>query len=117
MQQTFPVTQRLLCKPQFDKVFAGRARLFSKAANLYYLANALPYARLGVITSKRNQKSAVDRNYIRRQCRELFRKDKDLWQGLDIVVVTTRNVKNMSPREQLLCLNQLFRRLAKQELK
>ena len=114
MQQTFSVTERLLSKPQFDKVFAGRNRFFSKAANLYYLANALPYARLGVITSKRNQKTAVARNLVRRQCRELFRKNKDLWQGLDIVVVTTRNIKHLSSREQLLCLNQLFGRLAKQ---
>ena len=114
MKQNFSVTERLLTKNQFDKVFAGRSRIFSKAANLYYLANALPYARLGVITSKRNQKSAVDRNFIRRHSRELFRKNKDLWLGLDVVVVTTRNIKTMSVREQLLCLNQLFSRLAKQ---
>jgi ribonuclease P protein component len=113
MDQSFPASERLLNKQQFDQVFKSRKKLFSKAANLFFCRNECKYARLGVITSKRNQKRAVDRNLIRRHCRELFRRHKHLYPGFDIVVLTTRSTNSLTKAEQITCLKQLFERLAK----
>ena len=114
MEQSFSSAERLLHKSQFDNVFASRKKIFSKGANLYFIPNDISHARLGVITSKRNQKHAVDRNFIRRHCREIFRKKKQQLVGVDIIILTTKNTKNLSKKGQAQCLKQLFDRLAKQ---
>jgi ribonuclease P protein component len=49
--------------------------------------NPYTYPRLGIAVSKRVSKSAVKRNYIKRQIREFFRQNTQLVTGLDIVVL------------------------------
>lgn len=111
MDQQYSQFNRLRQREQFQRVFKARQRLFAKGAGLYYLANGLPYSRLGVITSKRNQKTAVARNFIRRRAREMFRRQAQAFNGVDIIVVTTSKIKEQTPSEQKQCLKKLFSQL------
>jgi ribonuclease P protein component len=50
-------------------------------------ANDLGHARLGVTVSKKVSARAHDRNRIKRQIRESFRKHRETLNGYDVVVV------------------------------
>lgn len=52
---------------------------------LHYRYNALDYARLGLVVSKKMARRAVDRNYMKRVLREKFRLNQHVLAGLDIV--------------------------------
>lgn len=54
-----------------------------------YLANNLPYSRIGFVVSKKISKKAVVRNKIKRQLREICRNIvKDFGGGVDVIVFT-----------------------------
>jgi ribonuclease P protein component len=50
-----------------------------------------PQARLGIVVAKRNVKSAVARNKVKRLIRESFRKQQEQLSGLDVVVVVKKD--------------------------
>ncbi len=49
--------------------------------------NGLPCARLGLVVGRKVCSSAVGRNYMKRVCRELFRRHVDKLAGLDVVIL------------------------------
>jgi ribonuclease P protein component len=49
--------------------------------------NGLPYARLGLVVGRKVCPTAVGRNYMKRVCRELFRRYVDRLAGLDVVIL------------------------------
>ena len=49
--------------------------------------NSLDYARLGLVTSKKKAKRAVDRNLVKRLARETFRLHQHQLGGLDVLVL------------------------------
>lgn len=108
---SFPPERRLSGKPAFDHVFQARCRVSSKIATLYYVSNSLTYARLGVMTAKRHQKTAVARNQLRRLVREKFRQQQPSLPAIDIVVVAHAGIKNRIKTEYATCVERLFKRL------
>ena len=50
------------------------------------MPNTLGYARLGVVVGKKTAKRAVDRNYMKRSLRELFRKSRVTIGAVDLLV-------------------------------
>jgi ribonuclease P protein component len=54
---------------------------------LYYLGNEFGHARLGLAVSRKTAPRAVDRNRLRRQIRESFRRHIPDIADLDIVVM------------------------------
>lgn len=53
---------------------------------MHYRPNNRPEARLGLIVSSKTARRAVDRNYMRRVLRELFRREQNRIIGLDLVI-------------------------------
>jgi ribonuclease P protein component len=54
--------------------------------------NGRSEARLGLAVSKKNVRRAVDRNLLKRIIRESFRMRKDDMAGVDVVVLSRRDV-------------------------
>lgn len=87
MKQTFPKTERLCSRKTIGRLFekgsteAKTSYLFP--FKVFYLVdsdvppNQPPQVLFSI--SKRNFKKAVDRNLLRRRCREAYRKNKHLF--------------------------------------
>lgn len=87
MKQTFPKTERLCSRKTIGRLFekgsteAKSSYLFP--FKVFYLVdsdvppNQPPQVLFSI--SKRNFKKAVDRNLLRRRCREAYRKNKHLF--------------------------------------
>lgn len=58
--------------------------------------NELGYARLGVVVGKKQEKTAVGRNRVKRLIRESFRYHQELLVGLDLVVLVRRPLITMA---------------------
>ena len=80
----------------FKAVFSN-ARF--KVACRYFLVLAIPAAaagpRLGVVVSKKNVPSAVQRNRVKRLIRENFRKRQTGIGGADLVVLARKNAHTL----------------------
>ena len=68
----YPKAARLTKTDEFSSVFALRPVRRSRHFVLYVRANGAAQARLGVVIGKKFAKRAVERNLIKRQCRELL---------------------------------------------
>lgn len=72
----------------FQAVFSSGQVFGNKHFVLHYVRNHKKMNRIGVIVSKKVSKKAVDRNRIRRQVKEIFRKNNGkLKQGYDLIVI------------------------------
>ncbi len=53
---------------------------------LHYMPNSLGYPRLGLVVGKKTAKRAVQRNYMKRTLRELFRQERTTLGAVDILI-------------------------------
>jgi ribonuclease P protein component len=97
----FSRRQRLLKAAEFEAVFALRCAVRTQYFQVMGKPNELGHARLGMIVSKRLFSRAVDRNRMRRQIREAFRRVAAGLPALDLVVRPTQAPGETSPREDL----------------
>ena len=70
----------------FSSVFNLRKRIASRHLVMRYRLNEANMPRLGLIVSKKTAKSAVQRNYMRRVLRELFRLNQPQLPIIDLVI-------------------------------
>lgn len=104
--------QRLRCKAQFDAVFQEQNRLYSRHFLAYYRPNHLPFARLGVIASKKSVRLAVQRNRIRRLVKEQFRHKQALLPAFDMVVIVKKGTADISNQELSTCIFKLLKKVS-----
>lgn len=80
MNQKFTKREKLKSRKQIQRLFSKNKHAFSFPVKVIWRPNDLPMdtARIQVLisVSKRNFKSAVDRNHLKRLIREAFRKNK-----------------------------------------
>ena len=83
----------------FKRILKKGQRHKTKEFNLYYHANGLGYARLGLSISKRVSNKATVRNKIKRIIREVFRCNADLLFPADYFfnVKPNSNMKGLGP--------------------
>ena len=86
MNFKFPSELRLLKTDDFSSVFNFRKRISATTLVIHYRNNPQPHPRLGLVVSKKVAKLSVDRNYMRRVLRELFRRNKVNLGNLDLVI-------------------------------
>lgn len=67
-------------------MFAFKCWVTGEMFRVYARPNGIAAARLGIVTSKRVSRRAVDRNYCKRLAREVFRAECKALGGLDFVV-------------------------------
>ena len=86
--------QRLTKRADFDSTLQhADIRLTRYPVRLVAKANALEFARLGMIVPKRNIRLAVHRNHVKRLLREWFRLHASNFGAYDIVLSVREYVK------------------------
>jgi ribonuclease P protein component len=107
----YPKAARLTKTDEFSSVFALRPVRRSRHFVLYVRANGSAQARLGVVIGKKFAKRAVERNLIKRQCRELFRLRQPLLGGRDVLI----RLQAKFPRQDVPTVA-AFKRICREEL-
>jgi ribonuclease P protein component len=82
----FTKQAKIVKTDDFSSVFNLRQRIANKHIVLRYRLNDKNNARLGLIVSKKIAKQAVNRNYMRRVLRELFRLNQHNLPAIDLVI-------------------------------
>ena len=77
---------KLVKTDDFSSVFNLRKRIANQYLLMRYRPNNNKGARLGLIVAKKTAKLAVQRNYMRRVLRELFRLNQHQLPAVDMVV-------------------------------
>ena len=88
----------------FSSVFNLRNRIANKHLVMRYRVNDNNIARLGLIVSKKTAKLAVQRNYMRRIMRELFRLNQHNLPAMDLVI----QIQNFFGRTEFLEIKKEF---------
>jgi len=85
---TFRFTKqaKIVKTDDFSSVFNLRNRIAKKHLIMRYRPKEVNVVRLGLIVSKKTAKLAVQRNYMRRVLRELFRLNQYRVPAIDLVV-------------------------------
>lgn len=114
---TFPKEVRLLTASDYSKVFQDvQLRVSSKNFLILARSHILDHPRLGIIIAKKNVKLAVERNRLKRQLRETFRKQRQLLPNLDIVLLAKKGADsqdNILTSKELAYLWQKLKQKAK----
>ena len=111
---TFPLTrqQRLCNRVDFHSVMtAAEYRLGADVFLLLARRNTFGYGRLGLIVAKKNVKTAVARNWVKRQCREYFRCHQQMVAAWDIVILTKKGIDRLSHAELAQKLDRVWKKL------
>ena len=112
----FSPSHRLLRKDGFADVLRAEVVL-DEYFKVFFIQNVKPYARLGIVASKKVLPGAVKRNNIKRTVREIFRHHSIKASKLDLVVMV-RSVQihcGLEPKQSLnMLLNRIQNRCAKQ---
>jgi|TARA_B100002051_G_C16320820_1_gene432105 ribonuclease P protein component len=95
----FSASYRLLKSTDFQKLSFRGKTLKTPAFKIQILANKLVHPRLGVTISKRTSKKANIRNFIKRQIRESFRKNKHLLPPVDVVFIANSSAVALNRKE------------------
>jgi ribonuclease P protein component len=75
-----------LAAKDYAEVFAARRVLRGARFVLHYRPNGLSNARLGLVIPKKQARTAVLRNAVKRQVRELFRQRRTSLPALDLIL-------------------------------
>lgn len=109
----FSRSARLLRPAEFKHVFSGACKVGGRYLTLLARANDLGFPRLGLAISRKNVKTAVGRNLIKRQARESFRLHQATIGSFDVVILGKPGVARLSRREIRALIDEYWQELAK----
>lgn len=110
-QLIFPKKNRLLIPSDYQRVFKAGRKQKGGMFTFICCANGGKQARLGLAIAKKHVPLAVGRNKIRRIIRETFRHHQAVLKGNDIVVITQKELHELSNPNLHKDLNQQWRLL------
>jgi ribonuclease P protein component len=90
-RRSFSHANKLTKPAEFDRVFASKLRAVAGQFTALARENGLRHARLGLAIPRQRVRTAVARNRIKRMVRESFRIHQQGLEGLDVVVMLSRN--------------------------
>ncbi len=97
---SFPKNSRLLAAEDFKAVFDNTQ---FKVSCRHFLVLAIDNdglnSRLGMVVAKKHVSTAVQRNRIKRQIRQLFRHNAELLSGLDLVVLARKDADTLDNKQ------------------
>ena len=106
--EQFPKGKRLLTRLDFSRVFSKSKRIQNRHFTLLvHYIEPDKQTRMGFVVSKKVDKTAVQRNRIKRLIRESFRVQKRL-KSADYVVMAKPGVSKLSNQIITASLNQLW---------
>ncbi len=82
----FPGRYKLKKTDEFSSVFNFRKRISGIVLAFHYMPNTLGYPRIGLVVGKKTARRAVQRNYMKRVLRDLFRLERPALGSVDILV-------------------------------
>ena len=89
--------QRVSSSKDFQTIYRRGRHSSSAFFSLNYLKNYYGHSRFGVVVNKKVAKKAVERNLLKRQLREIIKKNYDQpIVGLDIIITTRPKIKELS---------------------
>lgn len=100
-QQKFPSRCRLHKPAEFRAVFNSPQKVTDSPIAIYWRKNQMMYPRLGLVVAKKNIRSAVNRNRIKRVFRECFRQQSHVLNGHDIIMVAYKGTEAIDDRREL----------------
>jgi ribonuclease P protein component len=95
---------------EFERVLRGGARRKIDGYTFYTVRRSAGPARLGMLVSRREARSAVGRNRIKRRIREAFRLEQEHLGALDVLVRPPQGVR--AGPEMVIALRKLLCDLA-----
>jgi len=101
---------RLLSARDYSRVFDKALKVHNKAFTLLARQNQLDHPRLGLVIAKKNLKLAIQRNRVKRIFREYFRLNTNKLPNFDLVVLTRREIAQLSKKDIIRYRNDLFER-------
>jgi ribonuclease P protein component len=111
--EQFPKGKRLLTRLDFSRVFSKSKRIQNQQFTLLvHYTEANKPTRMGFVVSKKVDKTAVQRNRIKRLIRESFRVQKKI-KTADYVVLAKPGVTKLNNQLITLSLNQLWQQTEK----
>ena len=90
---SLPIQAKIVKTDDFSSVFNLRKLIASQHLVMRYRLNEANLPRLGLIVSKKTAKLAVQRNYMRRVLRELFRLSQQRLPVVDLVIQVQKPFK------------------------
>ena len=110
---TYPKAARILRRPEFTRLSAGRPGFSGPAFLVVWLANQCGQPRLGV-TASRKVGGAVVRNRIKRHVREYFRQHGSMLPPVDFNVIVRRRAAEMDSDALRMELQRAFQQIGLQ---
>lgn len=112
--EALPKEKRLAKRREFLRVYEAGRKLFSRYSVLFYVANDLPYSRIGITATKKSGKANV-RNRLKRWTREVYRRQRGPLdidsRSLDVVVNVKPNAVQASWGDYSLDLQRALERV------
>ncbi len=112
--ERFDRSLRLVLSAEFKHVFATPCKIGGRYLTLLAKHNELDHPRLGLAISRKNVKTAVGRNRIKRQVRESFRLHQDIIGNFDVVVMAKPGADKVDKRQLRAQLDKHWQELAEQ---
>lgn len=96
LNYSFPKELKIRKSSDYEEIFSANKRLRSKHFDILYVKNSLGYSRAGLVVGKKNVRSAVKRNRIKRVVREVFRNNKSLFDSLDVIFLAKKGSESLN---------------------
>jgi ribonuclease P protein component len=107
----FTKTDRILKRSDFLAVSLKGSRVYNKYFILIYIQNENKKKRLGITVTKRVGNS-VERNKIKRYCREFFRLNRCIIpENIDINIIAKKNALALDSEQMFQALDNIFKKI------
>ena len=87
MEKKYSCIYRLKNKKEIQHVFRDGNKVRLSHISCFTVGNSIETARLAVVIPKKIQRCAVARNSFKRRIREIFRQNRNILKGKDIIVL------------------------------
>ena len=103
---------KLTKKKEFDKVYKEGQSSYNNLVGVKKIENNLNKNRFGIIVSTKVSKKAVERNKIKRQIKEILKKEsKKIKKKNDCIIITRPAILNKEYKEITEAIKKSFKKL------
>jgi ribonuclease P protein component len=108
---SFPAKLKIKKNNEIKQLFRQK-KIAQNSLVIFSKQNNLSYPRLAVTITKKNIRTAVARNRIKRIIKESFRLHQNIIQGFDVIVKVYKEAGLLTNKEISQCLKKLWEKLS-----